>query len=57
WVLSTNNELMFWVPPDNRAAFYLPQNTLIIGGEPTQFLYEHFVHGNNWVKCYSHYVG
>ncbi|KAJ7220611.1 hypothetical protein GGX14DRAFT_353939, partial [Mycena pura] len=57
WVLSTNDELMFWLPPDNRAGFWFPQNTLIIGGEQTQFSYEHFVHGNDWVKCYSHLTG
>jgi len=52
WMLGSNSELLFWVPPTLRAGLLRPGNTLFIG-EPvaTRLDLSSFVHGESWSLC------
>ncbi|KIM25775.1 hypothetical protein M408DRAFT_330972 [Serendipita vermifera MAFF 305830] len=51
WILGSNSELLFWVPPEIRPNLCPTRNTLVLGGNPTHLNLEHFVHGNAWIRC------
>ncbi|KAJ7658234.1 hypothetical protein DFH06DRAFT_1196396 [Mycena polygramma] len=54
WIRSTTGALLLWVPPFLRLGVYLPHNTLVISANGTTKLdFSRFVHGTEWVKCYS----
>ncbi|KAF7309317.1 WD40 repeat-like protein [Mycena indigotica] len=53
WVLSEQEDLLFWLPPDFRPGFYMPLSTKVISHHKVNFSYENFMHGDNWTKCYS----
>ncbi|KDQ50899.1 hypothetical protein JAAARDRAFT_101194, partial [Jaapia argillacea MUCL 33604] len=51
WIVNSQFELLFWVPPWNRVGLYSPENLLVIGQQPTQLDFTNFVHGRDWMKC------
>ncbi|KAE9388541.1 WD40 repeat-like protein, partial [Gymnopus androsaceus JB14] len=53
WVHGKNSELLFWVPPQCCVALWRPNNTLVIGENPTKLNFNKFVFGRNWQACYS----
>ncbi|KAJ7481815.1 WD40-repeat-containing domain protein [Mycena latifolia] len=52
WVLGEGDELLFWVPPENRAGLWLPDTLAIVGAQPTTLDLSRFVHGESWSECY-----
>ncbi|KAF7350241.1 WD-REPEATS-REGION domain-containing protein [Mycena venus] len=52
WVLSSTDELLFWLHHEYRAGFWMPLNKLIIGRQQTLLSYDNFAHGTEWAKCY-----
>ncbi|KAJ6597501.1 WD40-repeat-containing domain protein [Mycena vulgaris] len=53
WITGEGDELLFWVPPENRAGLWLPDTLAIIGAQPTILDLSRFVHGDSWAKCYT----
>ncbi|KAF7978742.1 hypothetical protein HWV62_44752 [Athelia sp. TMB] len=51
WVSTASGELLFWLPPWNRVGLYRPNNTLVIGKNPTRLDLTNFVHGDEWQQC------
>src|SRR5712671_3511287 len=53
WVVNSDTEKLFWVPPWNRAGLCFPRNTLTISrfGTSTVLDLSRFVHGTAWEKC------
>src|SRR5712671_3158311 len=53
WVLNSDTEKLFWVPPWNRAGLCFPRNTMTISryGASTILDLSLFVHGTAWEKC------
>ena len=53
WVVNSDAEKLFWVPPWNRASLCLPGNTMTISryGTSTILDFSRFVHGTVWEKC------
>src|SRR5712671_6613967 len=53
WVVNSNAEKLFWVPPWNRAGLCFPRNTMTISryGTSTILDLSRFVHGTAWEKC------
>jgi hypothetical protein len=52
WMLGSNAERLFWVPPTLRAGLLRPSNTLLIGEVITTKLdLTSFVHGESWSLC------
>jgi len=51
WILGTNGELLFWVPPAHRTALWRPSNTCVIGRNSAKLDMSRFVHGTSW-HCY-----
>ncbi|KAJ7481865.1 hypothetical protein FB451DRAFT_138220 [Mycena latifolia] len=52
WVLGEDEELLFWVPPENRAGLWLPDTLAIVGAQPTTLDLSRFVHGQSWSECH-----
>ncbi|KAJ7077231.1 WD40-repeat-containing domain protein [Mycena epipterygia] len=53
WVKGEGGELLFWVPPENRAGLWLPDTLAIVGAQPTTLDLSRFVHGESWTECNS----
>jgi hypothetical protein len=51
WMLGSHSELLFWVPPLNRAGLWRPGNMAVIAKHSTQLDFSQFVHGTSWHKC------
>ena len=53
WVINSDAEKLFWVPPWHRAGLCFPGNTMTIsqGGVSTTLDMSRFVHGTAWEKC------
>jgi WD40 repeat protein len=53
WVINSDAEKLFWVPPWNRAGLCYPRNTVTISreGVSTTLDMSRFVHGTAWEKC------
>jgi hypothetical protein len=51
WVLGSQSELLFWVPPTHRIGLWAPRNTAIMGRHTTRLDFHHFVHGKDWQQC------
>jgi WD40 repeat protein len=53
WVINTNFQKLFWVPPWNRAGLCFPRNTMTVSreGACTRLDLSQFVHGMDWEKC------
>ena len=48
WLYDANGNILFWVPPMNRAGLYYPQTTMVIGVQATQIDLSRFMHGEHW---------
>jgi hypothetical protein len=52
WILSSDSELLFWVPPTLQAGLLRPSNILFIGESiVTRLDLTSFVHGESWSLC------
>lgn len=52
WMLGSNSELLFWVPPGLRTGIWRPGNTAVVGNPITTKLnVQSFVHGEHWSLC------
>ena len=53
WVVNSDSEKLFWVPPWNRVGLCLPRNTMTISrdGASTTLDMRWFVHGTAWEQC------
>ncbi len=46
------DQLLFWVPVEQRDVLILPVRKTILGGKPSELDLANFAHGPNWVQCY-----
>ncbi|THH19875.1 hypothetical protein EW146_g1395 [Bondarzewia mesenterica] len=53
WVVGPRDELLFWVPPDLCAGLFWPGNTAVTGRPWTKLDLSRFVHGTEWMNCFS----
>ncbi|KIM86959.1 hypothetical protein PILCRDRAFT_293290 [Piloderma croceum F 1598] len=51
WIIGPHSELLFWVPPLNQLALWLPGNTAVMGQMATKLDLSQFVHGTFWQQC------
>jgi WD40 repeat protein len=52
WVLGSNWELLFWVPPSMHDGLWRPRNVAIIAKAiQTKLDFKLFCHGNSWTLC------
>src|SRR5712675_2365583 len=53
WLVNSDAEKLFWVPPWTRAGLCFPRNTMTISryGASTILDFSRFVHGTAWEKC------
>jgi hypothetical protein len=56
WILGSNGQLLFWVPPWNQTGLWHPRNTAIIGVQPTKLDVSQFTHGSTWSKVKSDFT-
>ncbi|KAF8328267.1 uncharacterized protein EI90DRAFT_2809178, partial [Cantharellus anzutake] len=53
WATTTNGLLLFWVPPEHHFGLCWPHTRMVIGAQPTQLDMQCFVHGLEWMQCYT----
>ncbi|KAG5636248.1 hypothetical protein H0H81_008651 [Sphagnurus paluster] len=53
WVINSENSLIFWVPPWNRAGLWYPRNTTVIAELPTKLNFGQFASGSLWSTCHD----
>ncbi|KAJ7677625.1 WD40-repeat-containing domain protein [Mycena rosella] len=53
WIKGEGDELLFWVPPENRAGLWWPDTLAIVGVQPTTLDLSRFVHGESWAECHT----
>ena len=53
WILGPNLEYLFWVPLANRTGLWHPRTIAICGYPPTKIDFTNYMHGNNWIRCWS----
>ncbi|OCH89025.1 WD40 repeat-like protein, partial [Obba rivulosa] len=53
WIRGPREELVLWVPDEYRSTLWWPRSTLIIGRSRVSYDMSRFVHGMEWVKCYT----
>jgi WD40 repeat protein len=55
WMLSFEDERLFWVPPQHRRGLCWPDTTVltVIGFPKTMLNMEDFAHGEQWTRCYT----
>lgn len=51
WMVGPNNQLLFWVPPASRQAFYSPWNALVIPRGCVELDLSRMAHGSHWQDC------
>ena len=51
WILGSNSELLFWVPPLLRPGLWRPSTAVVIGAHETRLDLRRFVHGDDWIRC------
>ncbi|KAG2158571.1 uncharacterized protein EDB93DRAFT_1118964 [Suillus bovinus] len=51
WMMGPNCQLLFWVPPASRHAFYTPWNSLVIPRGGVELDLSRMAHGTNWSSC------
>ncbi|KAF7798736.1 hypothetical protein EIP86_009961 [Pleurotus ostreatoroseus] len=47
------DQLLFWVPVEQRDMLILPVRKTVLGGEPNELDLSRFVHGTKWSQCHS----
>ncbi|KAF7364754.1 hypothetical protein MVEN_00345300 [Mycena venus] len=53
WIRGPNQELIMWVPPEYRSYLQLPGRFITIASARVIVDMSCFVHGTEWVKCYT----
>ncbi|KAF7346233.1 WD-REPEATS-REGION domain-containing protein [Mycena sanguinolenta] len=56
WLTCHPDELLVWLPDCFRKGLWSPHNTLVIGRQQTTLIFDKFVHGTEWMHCYSGYT-
>ncbi|GJJ10671.1 hypothetical protein Clacol_004898 [Clathrus columnatus] len=51
WVITQNDELLFWVPQDYHERLHIPSLKYIIGMKATELDLSSFSHGRSWTSC------
>ena len=51
WLTTSDGQLLFWVPPEQRPGMLLPPTLVIIGAQPLRINLDRFVHGSRWTLC------
>jgi WD40 repeat protein len=51
WLTTSDGELLFWVPPEQRRSMFLHPALVIIGAEPLRINLDRFEHGARWILC------
>ncbi|KAG2130162.1 uncharacterized protein EDB93DRAFT_1095098, partial [Suillus bovinus] len=51
WVVGPKDQLLFWVPPTSRQAFYSPWNALVIPTGYVELDLSRMAHGSQWQNC------
>ncbi|GJJ11126.1 hypothetical protein Clacol_005357 [Clathrus columnatus] len=51
WVITQNNELLFWVPKKYHETFHTQRLKYIVGGKSTELDLSSFSHGKSWASC------
>ncbi|GJJ10665.1 hypothetical protein Clacol_004892 [Clathrus columnatus] len=51
WVITQNDELLFWVPQDYHRRLHVPKLKYIIGMKATELDLSSFAHGQSWTSC------
>lgn len=46
------DQLLFWVPVEQRDMLILPVRKTILGGKPSELDLSSFAHGPDWAHCY-----
>ncbi|KAJ7483373.1 hypothetical protein FB451DRAFT_1129293 [Mycena latifolia] len=53
WIRGPRQELVMWVPPEYRSHLQLSPRFIVIGSARVSVDMSRFVHGTDWVNCYS----
>ena len=54
WIQSSDGTCLEWIPPWNRAAFYLPTHSLVIASDKVlQVDFDSSYHGESWISCWK----
>ncbi|GJJ09203.1 hypothetical protein Clacol_003425 [Clathrus columnatus] len=51
WVITQNDELLFWVPQDYHQRLHIPRLKYIVGEKPIELDLSSFSHGQSWTSC------
>ncbi|KIK71614.1 hypothetical protein GYMLUDRAFT_150144, partial [Collybiopsis luxurians FD-317 M1] len=53
WLCDSTSSLVLWLPPEYQSSLMFPHMQLLISqAHPASLNLKHFVHGNDWAKCY-----
>ncbi|GJJ05837.1 hypothetical protein Clacol_000024 [Clathrus columnatus] len=56
WVITQNNELLFWVPRNHHQTLHVPRLKYIVGEKSNELDLSIFSHGESWRNCYLNTV-
>ncbi|EJC99691.1 WD40 repeat-like protein [Fomitiporia mediterranea MF3/22] len=57
WVLSAQDELLLWLPPDIRPTLWRPQDAAVFSCEfSTKLNFRNVAYGKSWRECFNRYV-
>ncbi|KAG2128367.1 uncharacterized protein EDB93DRAFT_1234924 [Suillus bovinus] len=51
WIMGPDHQLLFWVPPASRHAFYTPGTSLVIPRGSPEIDLSRMAHGTRWSSC------
>ncbi|GJJ10640.1 hypothetical protein Clacol_004867 [Clathrus columnatus] len=51
WVITQNDELLFWVPQDYHERLHTPSLKYLVGEKSTELNLSSFSHGQSWTSC------
>ncbi|GJJ10735.1 hypothetical protein Clacol_004962 [Clathrus columnatus] len=51
WVVTQNDELLFWVPQEYHQVLHVPKLKRILGKESIELDLSYFSHGQSWTSC------
>ncbi|GJJ10673.1 hypothetical protein Clacol_004900 [Clathrus columnatus] len=51
WVITQNDELLFWAPQDYHQRLHIPKLKFMIGMKATELDLSSFSHGQSWTSC------
>ncbi|KAK7034967.1 WD40 repeat-like protein [Favolaschia claudopus] len=53
WIRNSASDMILWVPPWLRDQTCLPWNSCVIGSRVCHLDWSQFVHGSEWMKCFT----